>query len=120
MHIHIIPLRFQLTDPIRSFASEKLAHLDAITDSISSAQVTLSRDNAAEPSRRFTAKVRLAVPGKDVHASESSEDLYSALDQVQSKLARQLRKRKTRLTDAVLRHGQRARKRADWNGLLAA
>jgi len=118
MHIHIIPLRFQLTDPIHAFATEKVAHLDVITDAISSAQVTLSRDNAAEPARRFTAKVRLALPGKDVHASESSADIYSALDRVQGKLARQLRKRKTRLMDAVLRHGQRARRRADW--LLAA
>ncbi len=123
MHIHIIPLRFQLNDPIRSFALDKLQHLDAITDAISAARVTLSRDNAAEPSRRFTAKVRLSIPGKAVHASETSSDLYVALDEVQSKLARQLRKRKTRLGQfaAHERAGRRKKMRlAEIEQLLAA
>jgi len=114
MHIHIIPLRFELTDPIRSFAEDKLAHLDLISHSIDSAKVVLARNNAAEPSRRFTAKVHLDVPGRGVHASDSSVDLYSALDQVQSKLARQLRKRKTRLGGAVTRRGRRQREHERW------
>ena len=45
--------------------------------------------------------VHLAVPGPDIHAEESHSVLYAALDLVTAKLARQLRKRKTRLTDKV-------------------
>jgi putative sigma-54 modulation protein len=43
--------------------------------------------------------VHLAVPGPDIHAEESDADLYAAIDLVMDKLARQLRKRKTRLND---------------------
>lgn len=97
MKIHLIPVHFQLTDAIASFASLKLAHLDVITDSICGAAVVLLQEPASEPSRRFTAKVHLAVPGRDLHAVETSSDMYAAIDGVRSKLARQLRKRKTRM-----------------------
>jgi putative sigma-54 modulation protein len=53
----------------------------------------------AKPAERYSVKIHLAVPGPDIHAAESHADLYGALDLVVDKLARQLRKRKTRLND---------------------
>jgi putative sigma-54 modulation protein len=56
-------------------------------------------NDAADPAARFTVSAHLAVSGPDLHAEESAADLYAALNAVKDKLARQLRKRKTRLTD---------------------
>jgi ribosome hibernation promoting factor len=117
MKIHLVPLRFQITEPIRNFACDKLSRLDEISGSISSAAVVLKQDHSAEPAKRFTAQVRLLVPGKSVHAAETASDLYSAIDGVENKLARQLRKRKTRMTDAVTRRLQRTRERVKLFGV---
>lgn len=119
MKIHLIPVHFDLTDAIASFTSLKINHLDVITDSICGAAVILAQEHSAEPAKRFTAKVHLAMPGKDLHAEESSSDIYAAIDGVQSKLARQLRKRKTRLTDGSVRRFQRSRERARYLGIAA-
>lgn len=72
----------------------------------------LSRDDTADPAARFTVSAHLAVAGPDLHAQESSENLYSALDAVKLKLARQLRKRKTRLTDKRRSTAQRENEQA--------
>jgi putative sigma-54 modulation protein len=117
MKIHMIPIRFELTEAIRAFAALKLSHLDVITDAVCGAAVVLSQEPCAQPGERFTAKVHLAVPGKDVHAEETSSDIYAAIDGVQSKLARQLRKRKTRLRDGATRRTQRARERLKFSGV---
>jgi putative sigma-54 modulation protein len=109
MNIHVIPRRLHLTDPLCEFAAEKLGHLESINDSIVEADVVLSREANSRPDARYKARVRLAVPGRSVHATESAGDLFSALDLVQSKLARQLRKRKTRLNQRVTHRLQRRR-----------
>lgn len=117
MKIQLHPRHLHLSETIVSFASEKLSHLDDITASVISANVILTQHHAARPANRFTVKVRLAVPGRDVHAAESASDLYSAIDGVESKLARQLRKRKTRLKDFATRRVQRGRERMKLFGL---
>lgn len=116
MNIHVIPRRLHLTDPLCDFAVEKLGHLESINDSIVEADVVLSREANSRPDARFKARVRLAVPGWTVHATESAGDLFSALDIVQSKLARQLRKRKTRLNQRATHRLQRRRERMKRSG----
>ena len=96
MKIHLVPHQLQLTETIQSFTEEKLAELEEIFPDVQSADIVLTRDGSVNPAKRFTVRVRLAVPGNDVRASETGADLYAAIDRVQSKLARRLRKRKTR------------------------
>jgi putative sigma-54 modulation protein len=96
MNIHLVLRQLQLTESIRAFAEEKLTALEHICPDVQSADVILAQDGNVSPRKRFTVTVRVAVPGKDVHASETAGDLYAAIDGVQSKLARRLRKRKTR------------------------
>lgn len=96
MKIHLVTHRLQLTETIQSFTEEKLAELEEIFPDVQSADIILTRDGSVNPAKRFTVSVRLAVPGNDVRASETGADLYAAIDRVQSKLARRLRKRKTR------------------------
>ncbi len=99
MQIHLSPRHLRLTAAIHQHAAGKVLHLEELTDDIVAAHIVLIHDEAAKPADRHTVKVHLAIPGPDIHAEESHADLYAALDLVIDKLARQLRKRKTRLTD---------------------
>lgn len=99
MQIHLSPRHLKLTDAIHSFVGEKIAHLETISGQIIAAHVVLIHDEHADPEKRHHVKVHLAVPGKDIHGEDTEADLYAAIDKVTSKLARQLRKRKTRLID---------------------
>ena len=99
MQIHLSPRHVRLTAAIHHHVASKVLHLEGLTDDIVAAHVVLIRDEVAKPDDRHTVKVHLAIPGPDIHGQESHADLYGALDLVMDKLARQLRKRKTRLTD---------------------
>ena len=98
MQIHLSPRNVRLTAAIHSYAAEKIESLEELGDIIA-AHVVLVSDDAAKPKDRFSVKAHLAVAGPDIHAEEKDADLYAALDKVVSKLARQLRKRKTALVD---------------------
>lgn len=99
MQIHLSPRHLRLTAAIHQHAASKVQPLEDLTDDIVAAHIVLIHDEAAKPADRYTVKVHLAIPGPDIHAEESHADLYAALDLVIDKLSRQLRKRKTRLTD---------------------
>ncbi|HYR58557.1 MAG TPA: ribosome-associated translation inhibitor RaiA [Chthoniobacteraceae bacterium] len=99
MHIHLSPRHVRLTAAIHQHAAARVLQLEELTDDIVAAHVVLIHDENAKPADRYSVKVHLAIPGPDIHAEESHADLYAALDLVMDKLARQLRKRKTRLTD---------------------
>jgi putative sigma-54 modulation protein len=99
MQIHLSPRHLRLTAAIHRHCVEKIEQLEELAEEILAAHIVLIHDEAAKPADRHSVKVHLAVPGPDIHAEESAEDLYAALDLVVDKLARQLRKRKTRLGD---------------------
>jgi ribosomal subunit interface protein len=70
--------------PVKRFAHDALA-----------AETVLRRHGGAK--RRFSASARLALPGRDVHGRAIDTNLYVAIGKLAAKLARLLRKRKTRL-----------------------
>ncbi len=112
MKIHLTPRHLKLTPAIEQRMVAELNSLEEINSRIVSAHAVLSRDDTADPAARFTVSAHLAVAGPDLHAQESATDLYSALDAVKAKLARQLRKRKTRLTDKRRSTAQRGSEQA--------
>lgn len=99
MHIHLSPRHVALTAALHEYVAKKVSHLEELTSDIVAAHVVLVHDEASAPEERYTVKVHLAVSGPDIHAEQQAQDLYAALDLTVDKLARQLRKRKTRLTD---------------------
>src|SRR6187402_1317195 len=99
MQIHLSPRHLRLTSAIHRFCADKIGHLEDLAGEIVAAHIVLIHDETANPAFRHSVKVHLAVPGPDIHAEESAEGLFPALDLVVDKLARQLRKRKTRLND---------------------
>jgi putative sigma-54 modulation protein len=111
MQIHLSPRHLRLTAAIHQHVAEKISHLEELAGEIVAAHVVLIHDKVANPEDRYTVKVHLAVPGPDIHADESAEALYAAIDLVVDKLARQLRKRKTRRTDKRRSTAQKAERR---------
>ena len=116
MQIHLSPRNVRLTAAIHSHAAGKIEHLEELCAEIVAAHVVLMHDDAAKPASRYSVKVHLAVAGPDIHAEEQDADLYAALDKVTEKLARQLRKRKTRLNDKRRSTAQRTAERKKRQG----
>jgi putative sigma-54 modulation protein len=107
MNIHITLHHLTLTPALRDFTTRKIAGLGEMVPDIVAARVVLRLDPKASPERRFSARVRLAVRGMDIFASDNNGDLYAAIDNLVDKLARGLRKRKTRLLPRrQLRHAR--------------
>jgi putative sigma-54 modulation protein len=110
MQIHLSPRHIRLTAAIHAHAAGVVAQLEDYAE-IFAAHFVLIHDEAAKPDDRFSVKAHVAVRGPDVHAEESAATIHAALDLVVDKLARQLRKRKTRLTDKRRSTVQRERER---------
>jgi putative sigma-54 modulation protein len=96
MQIHLTPRHLVLTGAIHSYVAEKISHLETITDNIVGAHIVLLHDETKK--KQYVVKVHLGLPGPDIHAEDREDDLYAAIDKVVDKLARQLRKRKTRIS----------------------
>ena len=95
MQIHLSPRHLTLTAAIHGYVADKISHLESLAANIVAAHVVLVHDETK--TRKHSVKVHLAMPGPDIHAEDSEDDLYAAIDKVIDKLARQLRKRKTKL-----------------------
>ena len=116
MQIHLSPRNLRLTAAIHAHAAEKIGHLEDLCSDIIAAHVVLLHDDTAKPAARYGVKVHLAVAGPDIHGEDHDADLYAALDKVTDKLARQLRKRKTRLNDKKRSVAQRSKERRKSQG----
>lgn len=99
MQIHLSPRNIRLTGAIHAYVAEKIMRLEDIASEILAAHVVLLHDESAPSGSSYCVKVHLAIAGPDVHASDVDGDLYAAIDKISDKLARLLRKRKTRRVD---------------------
>ena len=70
---------------------EQLEHLDRYAID---ARVTLEHNNSSKTAeKQFKCSIRLAMPGPDLFAEDSENDLYAAIDLVVKKIEQQIRKR---------------------------
>jgi putative sigma-54 modulation protein len=95
--IHITPHHLSLTPALSHFVSEKIAKLPRIAGDALAADVVLRRHHGTDGGKLFSASARLALPGRDLHATGTNPNLYSAIIELARKLSRRTRKRKTRL-----------------------
>jgi putative sigma-54 modulation protein len=108
MQIHLSPRNLRLTAAIHQHAATKILHLEDIADDIIAAHVVIMNEDGVSR-KQFTVKAHLAVPGPDIHAEKSGDDLYLVLDEVADRLARQLRKRRTAFVDKRREKSRRAK-----------
>ena len=95
--IHITPHHLTLSPALRDFAQKKLAKVPRFASDVLAADIVLRRHHGTADGKRFSASARLALAGRDIHATAAHADLYTAIVKLVARLARRSRKRKTRL-----------------------
>ncbi len=111
MQIHLSPRHIRLSAAIHAHVASVIGQVEDLAE-IFAAHVVLEHDDAAKPADRNSAKIHLALQGRDAFATATAETIHAALDLVGAKLARQLRKKKTAAIDKPRRKAQRAGKSA--------
>jgi len=100
MQIKITGRHMPVTDPIRSYAEEKISKVAKIHDRDDmSVDVVLHVEKNPANKNRDVAEVTAHMKGLVVRAEEAAPDMYAAIDLVSEKLERQMRKYKTKLVD---------------------
>jgi putative sigma-54 modulation protein len=84
-----------LTEAIKNAIDEKIGHVEQYAPRAVRARVSLRKVSAHPSPRQFTVRVLVEIPGADLSAEKSSADIISALDVVEEKIVRRMRKRKT-------------------------
>ncbi len=106
MKVRIGARHLELTDALRAHVEEKIGRMERFEPRVIDADVELTLDTS-RPGQEFVARVNLSVPGPDLHAEESSSDMYVSIDQVADKLERMLVKRNNRMRDKRVRTAAR-------------
>lgn len=108
MSITVTGRKIAITDALRAYAEEKVGNsLKAIdADPISTEVVLMHEKNPANPLPAIC-EVTVRIKGRIVRVEESEEDMYAAIDVAAAKIARQIRKYKTRIMDKRVRATER-------------
>ncbi|WP_115720029.1 ribosome hibernation promoting factor [Gallaecimonas mangrovi] len=92
MQINLTGHHIEITEPLRSYVSEKFAKLERHFEHISNVHVVLNVEKI-----RQTAEAKLHISGGELHASCEQDNMYAAIDGLIDKLDRQIIKHKEKL-----------------------
>jgi len=92
MNIIINCRHMDSTQNLKDYAEEKIGKFDKYLNNIIEANVTLSVEKY-----RHKAEVLLKLSGSLIQAESITDEMYSAIDEVVEKLARQVRKHKDKI-----------------------
>lgn len=92
MNITVNGRHMDITDALRSYATEKVAKLDKYLPSGADAVVTFNVEKY-----RHKAEVQIKVNGIMIQAQEETDAMYASIDKVMDKLERQVKKYKEKL-----------------------
>lgn len=96
MKVIIKGTNLEVTEALKSYAEEKIGHLEHYSDEILEARVELETSTHHQ-SGFFRCEVNLDMPEMQVLRAESTEpDLYAAIDAVIPKLREQIEKHKAK------------------------
>lgn len=85
-------VHIELTEALKNMVHEKVAKLLRHEDQIIRIRVSLEKEAGGQ----YIAKGHIEIHGPDMHASETSGDLYKSIDQMVEKLDRMLKERSTK------------------------
>lgn len=91
MSITITGDNLKVTDELRQYATDKIRKLDKFDDQIIDTEVVLRVE-----SQRQTAEAKVNVPNKTLFADATTENMYSSIDELQDKLAVQIKNYKNK------------------------
>ena len=94
MNLHITGHHLEITPALRDYIQSKLERITNHFDHVIDVKVTLSVEKVQQK-----AEATVHVPGNDIHAECSNDDMYSAIDLLADKLDRQVLKFKEKISD---------------------
>lgn len=90
MHVDVSGHHTTLTPALRSAIEQKFSKLDQHTSAPTKASVVLTVEK-----NQHVAEATLLVNGTPHHAKASAENMYAAIDKLEARLSRSMRKKKT-------------------------
>ena len=110
--ISITGIKFTVDDTTKRYVIKKISKLDRYLPrharKTASAEVVLKEVNRAH-GNKYEAEVIVRIPNKTLTAKDSTVNMLAALDIVEAKLAAQLHKYKSSVTNHTGRHAMLAR-----------
>ena len=94
MNLQLTGLHLEVTPALRDYVTSKLTRISNHFDHVIDVKVTLSVEKLAQK-----VEATLHVPGNDLHAACTDENMYSAIDMLTDKLDRQVLKHKEKNGD---------------------
>ena len=99
--IHITPHHISLTPFLRDYIRRKISAVSRFAGDVVAADVVVRGKSGA--AHRYSISARLALPGQDIQGHATDSNLYTAIGQLVTRLARRSRKRKTRFEKNIRR-----------------
>ena len=93
MQITVTGQQMDITEPLRDYASEKMARLQRHFDNMTTINVVLHVEK-----NRHLAEATVFAKGTTLHANAEGADMYAAIDALADKLDRQVLKHKEKTT----------------------
>lgn len=103
MQISITGHHVDVTDALKSYVTEKISRLEKHFDHVTNTHVILSVEKLIQ---KAEATMHVAG-GSEIYADATSEDMYAAIDALESKLDRQIVKHKEKLQQRTRSNGAR-------------
>jgi putative sigma-54 modulation protein len=94
MNLHLSGHHLEITPALRDYVHQKLERLTNHFDHVIDVKVTLSVEKL-----KHKVEATIHVPGNDLHAESSDDNMYSAIDLLADKLDRQILKVKEKFAD---------------------
>ncbi len=92
MQIDIRGVETVLTDDVKKYAREKTGKLSKYGIDIIGVDLALEEDHNKTEDRAGVAKVLVKIPGKDIVAKGEGKNIFAAIDEMERKTSRELRK----------------------------
>lgn len=111
MHVIIRGHGTDVTAPLRDYAEKKISKLEEYFGNIQKAEVTLDARKIENQFRKQVAEVTVWTAGKILRATDGASDMYAAIDQVFTKLERQIEKHKDKLVHETRRTSEKVKEK---------
>lgn len=94
MQITVSGQQVEITESLRSYATEKVGRIQKHFDNVTTSNVVLRVEK-----NRHLAEATIHAKGAKLHANAEGDDMYAAIDSLADKLDRQVLKHKEKKTD---------------------
>ncbi|WP_150138251.1 ribosome hibernation promoting factor [Candidatus Enterovibrio escicola] len=92
MHINLTGHHVEITESIRKHVIQKFDKLERFFEHINNVHIVLSREKLHQ-----IAEATLHINNGEIHAKSNSDNMYTSVDSLSDKLAKQLNKHKKKM-----------------------